>query len=93
VVEPQITKLKAVGTSAGAPLLIVWDCDENPPGPQLKLKVTGRGGPLSFTGLSLTGQQVVTAPTAGVYSVTLTAGLDLAGLHREVKKSLNVFVA
>jgi hypothetical protein len=55
--------------------------------------VVGPGGPLTFTGLALEGQQAAVTPTAGAYTVTLFAGFDLAGLHREVKKTLNVVVS
>jgi len=95
VVEPQIATLHVVGTvhTAGHPLFFSWDCGENPPGTQLTLKVTGPGGPHSFTGLPLTGQQSVPTLAAGLYTATLTAGFDLAGLHREVKKSRSVTVS
>jgi hypothetical protein len=95
VVEPKIAVLKVVGVvpSVGHPLTIGWDCEENPPGTKLELHVAGPGGPGSFLGLAPSGQQQVKTPAAGPYVVTLTAGLDLAGLHREVKKSLNVAVS
>ncbi len=95
VVEPQIATLEVVGAvpKVGHPLMIGWDCSDNPPGTGLQLQVAGPGGPQSFAGLALSGQQAVATPAAGSYAVTLTAGLDLAGLHREVKKLLSVAVS
>jgi hypothetical protein len=95
VVEPQIASLKVVGSvpPPGQLLTIGWDCANNPPGTNLHLKVTGPSGSNSFTGLALSAQQAVPTTVAGPYTATLTAGLDLAGLHREVKKSLTVAIA
>lgn len=95
VVEPQIASFHLGGTvpPAGNALVFAWDCNENPPGTQLTLEVTGPGGPHTFTGLGLLSQTSVPTPAAGLYSATLTAGFDLAGLHREVKKSIDVTVS
>jgi hypothetical protein len=95
VVEPKIAALNVVGAvpTFGDPLTVHWDCDQNPPGTQIQLHVVGPGGPQSYVGLELTGQQVVVpTPAAEAYVMTLTAGFDQAGLHREVKKVLAVAV-
>jgi hypothetical protein len=92
VVEPQIAALNVVGPvpTVGHPLKIGWNCDDNPPTTTVKLHVNGPGGSQTFGGLALNGQRTLATPAAGSYFLTLTAALDLGGMHREVKKSLTV---
>jgi len=95
IVTPQIASLKVVGAlpTVGHPLIIGWDCDENPPETKLELQVTNSVGSQLFVALPLIGQQPVETPVAGAYNLTLVAAIDLAGLHREVKKSLTLNIA
>ncbi|HKB32418.1 MAG TPA: hypothetical protein VKF16_00990 [Candidatus Dormibacteraeota bacterium] len=95
VVTPQIASLSMVGGSpASQPILVSWDCRDNPPGTFVALTVTAPSGAHSgFSSLPLAGNRWVPNSGTGTYHATLTAGLTFNGESRTTTSSANLIVS
>ena len=94
ICDPIIGNLRALGSTQLQPIIIDWDCDQNPPATEISLEVIEPGGALSSTpGLPLVGQQAVIATQRGVYAVSLVAAIDLDGERREARQQVAVAIA
>ena len=55
--------------------------------------ISPSGGQWAFAGLPLMGQRQLPAIESGLYSVSLTAAIDLGGERREAVQQVNLTIA
>ena len=94
IVTPLTGTLTATGAGLFQPITIDWDCNQNPPATEVRVQVISpSGGQWAFAGLPLTGQRQLPAIESGLYSVSLTAAIDLGGERREAVQQVNLTIA
>jgi hypothetical protein len=93
IVTPAIGRFAAHATIRFKPIVVDWDCTNNPSVAQLQLDVTAPSGAhISVPGLGLIGQEQIAATEAGPHQVVITAALDLNGQRRTTTQQATVLV-
>jgi hypothetical protein len=85
----QLLKIDPTNPSLNQSVIIIWNCNDNPPSTEVKLNIQSPTMKnTDYSHLSLIGQQPFTASELGEYIITLTAIIQL----NEVRKTSNQVV-
>ena len=95
IVMPLIQLLEADAdpVARGDPIVLRWNCEQNPPVTGILLELVSPGGTMTaFDTLPLAGERQVPGAEVGAYTARLTASIELGGERREATQAITVTV-